>query len=362
MKIKINNISVSNPCISFDDVILIPQYSTLKSRSKINTSVRLINNNKEFYLSIPIISSPMSTISEAHMCNSMRRLGGLGILHRYNTIELQSLLLSYIEEDNFKAAAIGVSGDYKERLSELISNGLKIVCIDVAHGDHILVEETIEYIKSNYPSLFVIAGNIATGSAYYRLAEAGADAVRASVGSGSICTTRIQTGHGMPTLQAVLDINNTKKEMIENNPDWNENNLPYLIADGGIKNSGDIVKSLAAGADLVMLGSMLSGTSQTPGKIMIDNEGQKVKRYNGMASKDAQEDWKGSYSSVEGVGTNVKYKGFTENIVNEIMSNVRSGMSYSGALNLKELKENSVMMVQTNSTNIEGNPHIFNRK
>ena len=355
---KLTN-NMSSPIISFDDVILIPQYSELRSRSKIDTSISLINrnNNKEIKLSIPIISSPMSTITEAHMCNCMRSLGAMGIIHRYNTIEFQSKLLSYISDTNFKAASVGVSGDFKERLSALVNSGLKIVCLDVAHGDHILVREAIEFIKENYPDLFIIAGNVATGEAYARLSGWGAHAVRTSVGSGSICTTRIQTGHGVPTLNAIINCKKAKDDIL-----YEGGNPAYIIADGGIKNSGDIVKSLAAGADLVMLGSMLSGTREAPGKVMINSEGQKIKRYNGMASKTAQKNWKGSYSSVEGVSTTVKYKGTTTKVINEIMSNVRSGMSYSGALSLEELREKAVMAIQTNNTNLEGNPHIFNRK
>ena len=136
---------------------------------------------------------------------------------------------------------------------------------------------------------------------------------------------------------------------------------PYIIADGGIKNSGDIVKSLAAGADFVMLGSMLSGTRETPGKVIIQ-DGKKVKRYNGMASKAAQKNWKGTYNSIEGVASYVPYKGTTSKVLSEIMSNVRSGMSYSGAQTLEELKENAVFRKQTSSSHVEGNPHIFNRK
>ena len=352
--------NVNNEVISFDDVILQPQYSDITSRKEIKTNLYVPKLNVNF--DIPIISSPMSTVTEAYMCNAMSNLGGLGIIHRYNTIDFQKKLVTYISDTKTKAAAIGVAGDHKERLSALVEAGLNIVCIDIAHGDHILMEKAIEYVKNTYPNLFVIAGNIATGSAYYRLAEAGADAIRASVGSGSICTTRIQTGHGMPTLQAVIDINATKKEMIKNNSVWNENNLPYLIADGGIKNSGDIVKSLASGADFVMLGSMLSGTKETPGRITTNENGNKVKRYNGMASKTAQKNWKGSYSSIEGVASYVPYKGTISKVVNEIMSNVRSGMSYTGARNLKELQEKAIMIKQTSASNVEGNPHIFNRK
>ena len=343
--------------LSFDDVILVPGYSDLRTRKNINTSVDVNYNNKKLNFKIPIISSPMSTVTEAHMSNAMISNGGLGIIHRYNTIEFQTKLLGYVNHRDYRSAAIGVTGDYKERLSSLVENDLSIVCIDVAHGDHILVEEAIEYIRSNYPQLFIIAGNVATGEGYKRLALAGAHAVRTSIGSGSICTTRIQTGHGMPTFQAVLDCSKAKEEYIESGDDYP---VPYIIADGGIKNSGDIVKSLAAGADFVMLGSMLSGTRETPGKVIMQ-DGKKIKRYNGMASKVAQKAWKGSYNSIEGVASYVPYKGTTFKVLNEIMSNVRSGMSYSGANTLDELRKFAEFRRQTNSSNIEGNAHIFNR-
>ena len=350
---------INKEVLSFDDVILEPQYSELITRRNIDTSVEVsYNKNKnKLRFNIPIISSPMSTITEAHMSNAMISLGGLGIIHRYNTIDFQAKLLGYVNHRDYRAAAIGTSGDYKERLSELVKNDLNIVCIDIAHGDHILMEKAIEFIRSQYPNLFVMAGNVATGNAYKRLALAGAHAVRTSVGSGSICTTRIQTGHGIPTFQAVLDCYAAKQDYIESGNDYP---TPYIIADGGIKNSGDIVKSLAAGADFVMLGSMLSGTRETPGKVIVQ-EGKKMKRYNGMASKIAQKNWKGSYNSIEGVATYVPYKGTTLKVVNEIMSNVRSGMSYSGANTLNELIENAIFRKQTISSHTEGNPHIFNR-
>ena len=344
----------NNKVLSFDDILLVPQYSDIRSRSEIDTSVKLKKNNIEINLDIPIISSPMSTVTEAYMCNAINSLGGMGIIHRYNTITFQKKLISYIYNNNLKSAAVGVTGDFKERLSELVSEGLSIVCIDVAHGDHILVKEAIEYINNKYPNLFIIAGNVATSSAYERLSEWGADAVRSSVGSGSICTTRIQTGHGIPTLQAVIDCNNKRKELLLDNK-----KAAYIIADGGIKNSGDIVKSLALGADLVMLGSMLSGTKETPGKI-ISSDGKKMKKYSGMASKSAQKVWRGSYSSVEGVSTQVPYKGTISKVVNEIMSNVRSGMSYSGARNLCELRE-AQFVLQTQNAHSEGQPHIYRK-
>lgn len=349
---RINNKEV----LSFDDVILEPQYSELESRKSINTSVEIIYNNKTLDFKIPIISSPMSTVTEAHMANAMISQGGLGIIHRYNSIDFQAKLLGYVNHRDYRAAAIGASGDFKERLSELVKNDLNVVCIDIAHGDHILMEKAIEFTRSQYPNLFIMAGNVATGHAYKRLSKAGAHAVRTSVGSGSICTTRIQTGHGIPTFQAVLDCYEAKQQLIEDNSE----NIAYIVADGGIKNSGDIVKSLAAGSDFVMLGSMLSGTKETPGKIIMQ-DGKKIKRYNGMASKAAQKNWKGTYNSIEGVASYVPYKGTTSKVINEIMSNVRSGMSYSGANTLKELIENAVFRRQTSSSHVEGNPHIFNR-
>ena len=351
---------INEDVIGFDDIILVPQYSNIKSRSEIDTSIQIINHseNNTMNFKIPIISSPMSTVTEAHMCNAMRSQGGLGIIHRYNSIEYQSKLLSFVNDNETKAAAIGVSGDYKERLSALVEKGLRIVCIDIAHGDHKLMESAIDFVKSEYPDLFVIAGNVATGDAYRNLAKFGADAIRTSVGSGSICTTRIQTGHGVPTLHAVIECDRVRKEMINSK----DENVPYIIADGGIKNSGDVVKSLAAGADFVMLGSMLSGTKETPGKVIINDKNKKVKRYNGMASKAAQKDWKGSYASIEGVSSIVPYKGTVSRVVNEIMSNVRSGMSYSGARSLNELREKAIAYRQTSASHAEGNPHIFNRK
>jgi len=339
--------------ISFDDVLLIPQYSDILSRSEIDTSVYLTDS---FKLDIPILSSPMSTVTEAHMSNAIDREGGLGIIHRYNKIDFQCKLISYVSNDQKKAAAIGASGDYKERAHELHKCGTNIFCIDVAHGHHILVKKAIEHIKTNYENAYLIAGNVSNGKAYRDLTEWGADAIRVSVGSGSICTTRIQTGHGVPTLNAVLECSEEKNKMLSEGIE-----CALIIADGGIKNSGDIVKSIACGADLVMLGSMLSGTKASPGKIML-KDGLKYKAYNGMASKTAQKIWKGSYSSIEGVSTTVKYKGTASKVINEIMSNVRSGMSYSGARSIEEFKEKAIVRLQTPSSNNEGNPHIFNRK
>ena len=334
----------------FDDFLLVPKYSDIKSRSEISTQVTL----GDLTLDTPIIASPMSTVTEAYMINALSNLETLGIIHRYNTVSFQRKLLSFVQNEKYKSAAIGVTGDWYDRLEDLVCEGLKFVCIDIAHGDHILMKNAIAYVKETYPDLYVIAGNVATAEGYKRLSEWGADAIRLSVGSGSICTTRIQTGHGIPTMQAILDASNAQRECLSKGL-----HAAKIIADGGIKNSGDIVKCLAAGADLVMLGSMLSGTKESPGKVIIMPDGSKSKRYNGMASKTAQKNWKGSYSSIEGVSSVVPYKGTVSKVIREIMSNVRSGMSYSGARSLKEFKEKAQLVRQTSASSVESGPHIY---
>ncbi len=332
--------------LSYDDVILMPQYSDIRSRSEIDLSVTL---NDTLRLSLPIISSPMNTITETNMANAMHKLGGLGILHRYNTIEYQAKLLSFVQ--GIKAAAVGVTGDWQERITALVNVGLQIVCLDVAHGDHILMVEGIQWIKETFPQLYIIAGNVASREGYIRLSEAGADAIRVSIGSGSICTTRIQTGHGRPTLDAILDAAQAKNDL---------GLKTLIIADGGIKNAGDIVKSLAAGADLVILGSLFAGTYETPGKI-VKIEGKSYKTYAGMASKEAQLKGRGYYNSIEGVSAVVKFKGNVSYTINELQKNICSGLSYSGARTIKELQQNAIFQIQTLSSHNEGLPHILKR-
>ncbi len=332
--------------LSYDDVILMPQYSEIRSRSEIDLSVDL---REDLRLTLPIISSPMNTITETNMANAMHALGGLGILHRYNTIEYQAKLLGFVK--GIKAAAIGVTGDWQERLTALVDVGLQIVCLDVAHGDHILMVEGITWVKDNFPQLYIIAGNVASREGYIRLAQAGADAIRVSIGSGSICTTRIQTGHGRPTLDAIIDAAEARHDM---------SLKALIIADGGIKNAGDIVKSLAAGADLVMLGSVLAGTYETPGRI-VKVEGKSCKTYSGMASKEAQLRGRGYYNSIEGVSAVVRFKGNVSYTINELQKNITSGLSYSGARTIKELQQNAIFQIQTSASHLEGLPHILTR-
>ena len=229
--------------------------------------------------------------------------------------------------------------------------GARTICVDVAHGHHVLVRSTLETLKKKFgDTIHIMAGNVATRDAFFDLSEWGADSIRVGIGGGSICSTRIMTGHGVPTFQSVLDC----AQPLPGRP------RAKLIADGGIKTAGDIVKALAAGADFVMLGSMLAGTDETPGALFQRQDGTTYKMYRGMASKEAQYDWRGEARSLEGVSTTVPGRGPVGNILKDLAQNIRSGLSYSGAKNISELQEKSEFIIQSGASQVESGTHIFN--
>ena len=343
--------------LSFDDVLLVPQKSEIKSRKEINIGSCLADARFD----LPIISSPMDTVTEAQMASVMSDHGGFGVIHRYNYIEEQCSLVG--KTDGIVAAAVGVTEEYVTRAHALVSAGAKILCIDVAHGHHTNVERAIKSLKDMFgDSVSIIAGNVATETGYIDLCHWGADAVRIGIGGGSICSTRIQTGHGMSTFQSVLACGMAR--MAAENPFHSSKKYEFdpkpIIADGGIKNSGDIVKAIAAGADFVMLGSMLAGTSESPGQVLTDTSGASYKTYRGMASREAQEDWRGFASSLEGVATTIPYKGSVSFILKDLASNIRSGFSYSGARTKEELRQLSQFILQTQGSQTESGTHILN--
>ncbi len=330
--------------LSFDDILLKPQKSDIESRKEVNLTSTVSGLN----FSLPIISSPMDTVTGPDMASSMFLAGGFGVLHRYNSIADQvRLVMQTRARTPFVAAAVGVSEDYLERSEALIGAGTSLLCIDVAHGHHTNVERAIKTLRDKFEnSISLMAGNVATGEAFEELQDWGADLIRVGVGGGSICSTRIQTAHGMPTFQSVLDCSRVADHS-------------KIVADGGIKNSGDIVKSLAAGADFVMLGSMLAGTDQTPGEVFQSNDGNKYKVYRGMASVEAQVDWRGKASSLEGVSTTIPYKGDVEAVLLDLAKNMRSGLSYSGSRTLKEFRNKVKMIQQTQAGMRESFTHIL---
>lgn len=330
--------------VCFDDVLLEPLYSDIRSRKEVSLDSKINLNGKEETLSLPVFSAPMDKVTEDVMAVMLGKCGGFGIIHRYNSIEEQCELVKNASHHGFVGAAVGVTDDFLERTSALVDSGVSMICLDVAHGHHVMVKEALTKIKSRFSNLHVMAGNIATLEAFNDLADWGADSVRCGIGGGSICTTRIQTGHGKPTLQTVIDCAQSDRDAL-------------LVADGGIKTSGDIVKCLAAGADMVMLGSMLAGTDESPGEIINENN-RKCKVYRGMASKEAQFDWRGRTASLEGVATVIPYKGTVLDVLEDLEKGIRSGLSYSGCRSLEEFRNKAIFTKQTTAGQIESSAHI----
>ena len=335
--------------LTYDDVLLVPQYSEIRSRTEVNLTSNLDSKRT---LNLPIISSPMDTVTESDMAYHMWDHGALGIIHRYNSIKEQASQVAELTQslgvDSIIAAAVGITGDFFERAQALVKNGASVICLDVAHGHHILMQEALISLKMQFNSdVHVMAGNVATKKGFNDLADWGADSVRCNIGGGSICSTRTQTGHGLPGLQTIMDCAESDRDA-------------KIIADGGLRSSGDIVKALAAGADFVMLGSLLAGTDEAPGETIDTSKGIK-KKYRGMASKDAQMDWRGRFSSDEGISTLIDSKGPVDTILSGLRKGIVSGLSYSGARTIHELQSKADWVRQSGAGLRESYTHILLR-
>lgn len=340
-----------NRALTFDDVLLVPQYSEISSRKTPNLRSRVTKN---YEIDVPIITANMDTITESAMAIAMAKIGGLGSLHRFLTIEeqVQELLKvkSFQAENGIStplAASIGVKEEGRVRAEKLAEAGVQIITLDIAHGDSIMMMETLKFVKEQFPNIDVIAGNVATPDAVRRLADAGADAIKVGIGPGSMCTTRIITGHGMPQLTAIaLCALEAEKH-----------NIP-IIADGGLKTSGDMVKAFAAGAHTLMVGSLVAGTLETPGELKGGR-----KQYRGMASKAAQVSWRGELPkgmAAEGVDTTIACKGSVDNVIDELTGGIRSGMTYLGVETIAEMKVKAQFVEMTASGMSESRPHGLN--
>ncbi len=316
--------------LSYDDILLIPNYSEVKSRLNVDLKTKLTKNIE---IELPFISANMDTITEYKMAKKLDEYGALGIIHRFCSVEEESKIVAKLKDAGVKnrAASIGVSGENKERLKSLINAGANIICIDVAHGHHNLMADTLKLCKKY--EVDVIAGNVATKKAAEFLCKNGADAVKVGVGPGSMCTTRINTGFGVPQVTAIQEIVETTKKY----------EIP-IIADGGIKNSGDVAKALAVGADSVMIGSLFAGTKESPG--MIHKEGnfpnyKLYKRYRGSASLDSKIEHGGKQRNVEGISATLEYKGPVKYVIQNLEDGLRSAFSYGGAKNIPEFQKNA---------------------
>lgn len=345
--------------LTYDDVQLIPSYSEIESRQDIDLTTQVTKN---YSLKIPLVASPMDTVCELEMAITMANLGGVGCIHRFMTINHQATiinqLVSHLNSKEFRSihptwpdsgtvpvmAAIGANGDYFERSQELVSSGANVLLIDVAHGHHIFVKRALEKLKSELPSYVdVIAGNIATRQGGIDLQWWGADALRVGIGGGSLCTTRIKTGFGVPNVTSIKEVTDAVS-------------IP-VIACGGIRNSGDIAKALAFGANSVILGSLLAGTEEAPGKVIERSDGALFKRYRGAASLETKSIHNQAQRNVEGESTVIPFKGKTKFIVEGLLDGLRSAFSYAGASYLPEFYPD--WCVVTNAGIAEAKPHLL---
>lgn len=369
--------------LTFDDVLLLPGYSQVK-REDIDLSTRLTKN---ITLSIPLLSSPMDTVTDAKLAIALAIQGGIGIIHRNFSIEQQVLQVRKVKKitpnsptsslNALKApnslntptvdqkgrlrvgAAVGVGKDLENRLKALVTAEIDVILVDSAHGFSKWIIETTQYIKKNYPRIPLISGNVATQEGAQALIKVGADILRVGIGPGSICTTRVISGMGVPQITAIKEAVSVAKK----------HNIP-VIADGGIRLSGDITKALACGASTVMIGSLFAGCKEAPGKMMRLEKNKKqvwYKYYRGMgsiaamkegaASRYGQEINKGKKLIAEGVEGLVPYKGTVEEFVSQMIGGLKAGMYYVGAKSIPDLWQKARFVRITPAAITESHPH-----
>lgn len=363
---------IISQALTFDDLLIKPGYSGF-DRSDIGFVTRI---SKNVELTCPVVSAPMDTVTEAPLAIALGKLGGLGFIHRNLTVDDQAAEVKIVNDAGFKVgAAVGSSAGYEKRVEALVAAGADIILIDSAHGNAIKVIDAVKYVKANF-SVDVIAGSVATADGAKALIDAGADGLRVGMGPGAICSTRIISGMGVPQMTAIFDTVSVAREQ----------GVP-VIADGGIKYSGDVVKALAAGASTVMFGRLFAATEESPGithkltaeqvpsrfQSIVDGEKKEYvfKEYRGMGSIGAMERGKqissedefhgksftGDVLIAEGVEGLVPCSGTVKQLVDQIIGGVTSGMYYIGAKSIPELWDKAEFMQITQASLTESHPH-----
>lgn len=352
--------------LSYDDVLLEPRRSEVEHRGEIDVSTRF---TPDIGIDIPLVSSCMDTVTESEMAIAMAELGGIGIVHRFMGVDEQAAEVEAVKSHDPEsggefgptldeygrprtAAAVGATDGYLDRAGALVEAGVDALVLDLAHGHLSKCLEAVRRLNETYPRVELVAGNVATERGCRELATAGADAVRVGIGVGSVCSTPVVTGVGVPQMTALFDCVPVCDEL-----------GVTVLADGGIKNSGDIVKAAAAGASCVMVGGMLAGTDPAPGEI-LDEDGAKYKVVRGMSSKEAAdrrptERTRESRASdpSEGIQSKVEYAGALSDTVHEVVGGVRSGMSYCGCRSIETLPDRAEFLRVTVEGRREAEPH-----
>lgn len=339
--------------LTFDDVLLLPGYTDFK-RDEVDVSTKL---HTTVTLKLPLCSSPMDTVTEEELARSLGRAGGLGIIHRNLSIDNQAQMVINVKADNvLVGAAVGVGADFEDRVKALVAARTDVIVIDSGHGNTKSMIEAVSSLKKSYPAQVVMAGNVATEEGAQNLIKAGVDILRVGMGPGSICTTRIITGMGVPQLTAIIEAVKAAR-----------GTNVTVVADGGITQIGDMAKALGAGAHAVMVGSLLAGFDESPGEVVTVND-ESYKMYRGMGSVAAMQ--KGSAERYgqskdthtkklipEGVEGFVRYKGPVDAYLDQVAGSLRSSFYYIGAKTMEEFHARAKFIKITPASMHESHPH-----
>ncbi len=332
--------------LSYDDVLLVPQRSPVDSRESVDLSTGLADGLE---LSVPVLSAAMDTVTEAETAAAVAEAGGMGVVHRFLAPDRQAAMVRTVADDGHPVAgAVGVAESYVDRAAALVEAGAAMVVVDVAHGHMERALDAVERLAERFPETPLCAGNVVTREAVADLAAAGADCVKVGVGPGSHCTTREVTGFGVPQFTAV-----------ERCAAAADDHGVTVVADGGVRGSGDAVKALLAGADAVMMGGFLAGCEETPGEV-VEIDGERYKRSRGMSTAAAAEDREDKDVDVaadEGVEAVTEYVGPVGPRLEEFAAGIRSGLSYAGAHDLETARQNAEFMRVTPTTKRRNGAH-----